>query len=112
MEKASAIAFEVEHITPKRDGGTNDDANLALSCRSCNQYKGAATTGTDSDTGAEAALFHPRTDDWDEHFRYDIETFCVVGRTPTGRATVERFQMNNPFQLAARRVWRAAGLPF
>lgn len=112
MEEGSPIAFEVEHISPKRDGGTNDPANLALSCRSCNQYKGTATAGTDPDTGEQAALFHPRTDEWNKHFCYNAETRCVVGQMPTGRATVKRLRINNSFQLAARRVWRVAGLPF
>ena len=31
--------FEVEHITPPGNGGTNSDENLALACRSCNLYK-------------------------------------------------------------------------
>lgn len=33
--------LEVEHIQPKSKGGTNRIGNLTLSCRSCNQDKGA-----------------------------------------------------------------------
>jgi len=32
--------FEVEHITPLSQQGTNDESNLALACRSCNLRKG------------------------------------------------------------------------
>jgi hypothetical protein len=112
MEQASPIAFEVEHITPRAEQGTDDEDNLALSCQSCNQYKTSATTGIDPETNEEVALFHPRRDDWDEHFAYDQESFCVIGNTPTGRATITRLRINSDRQIASRRIWRAAGLPF
>jgi hypothetical protein len=32
--------FNIDHITPKSRGGTDDDSNLALACRACNLYKG------------------------------------------------------------------------
>ena len=31
--------FEVEHVVPPGCGGTDDESNLALACRSCNVYK-------------------------------------------------------------------------
>lgn len=112
LEQASPTAFEVEHIVPKREGGSDDVMNLALSCRSCNQYKGVATTGLDTNTDFDEPFFNPRTDVWREHFRYDLATLTLQGKTATGRATVLRLQMNSERQIAARRVWRAAGLPF
>lgn len=33
--------MQVDHIQPKRNGGTNDIDNLNPSCRSCNHYKRA-----------------------------------------------------------------------
>lgn len=33
--------LEMEHITPRRNGGSNRVSNLTLSCRICNQDKGA-----------------------------------------------------------------------
>ena len=50
-------------------------------------------------------LFHPRQDDWEEHFRVEIETGRVEGRTEIGRATIACLCMNEPLQLAARRQW-------
>lgn len=35
--------LSVEHKNPKSRGGTNEDQNLALSCRSCNSSKGTKT---------------------------------------------------------------------
>ncbi len=33
--------MQVDHVTPKCNGGTNDIDNLMPSCRSCNHYKRA-----------------------------------------------------------------------
>jgi 5-methylcytosine-specific restriction endonuclease McrA len=33
-------AFEIEHITPLSNGGTNWPSNLSLACKKCNQKKG------------------------------------------------------------------------
>lgn len=38
--------MQVDHILPKRNGGTDDIANLNPSCRLCNHYKRAADTET------------------------------------------------------------------
>lgn len=35
--------FEIEHVRSRRDGGTDDLANLALAHRSCNRAKGGAS---------------------------------------------------------------------
>ena len=32
----------VDHVVPKSAGGSNDVANLCLSCKACNNRKGAA----------------------------------------------------------------------
>ena len=37
---ATSLPLEVEHIVPKRKGGTNRVSNLTLACRVCNQKKG------------------------------------------------------------------------
>lgn len=37
--------FDIDHITPRSRGGTNDASNLACSCASCNRSKGARTLG-------------------------------------------------------------------
>lgn len=37
------VPLEIEHLIPKRRGGTNRVSNLALACHPCNQTKGART---------------------------------------------------------------------
>ena len=96
--------FEVEHVIPHGAGGADDDGNLALACRACNVSKSNHTQGADPDSRLLVDLFHPRQQHWEDHFRVD-EQGIIVGKTPTGRATVARLQMNSANQWTARRHW-------
>jgi HNH endonuclease len=109
-ESVFNFPFEVEHILPQARGGADDLDNLALACRACNLFKSDFETGQDQESHAEAALFHPRRDTWEQHFQVEAEHAAISGLTPTGRATVERLQMNRPRQIAARRRWIQLGL--
>ena len=109
-ERVFNFAFEVEHILPRSAGGTDALDNLALSCESCNLYKSDATTARDEEEARDALLFHPRRDQWDEHFVFDPETGELRGLTAVGRATVARLRLNSAFQLRARRHWTQMGL--
>ena len=84
--------FHVDHIIPQQHGGTDDPANLALSCYHCNLHKGSNLTGIHPETGAVVVLFHPRRDVWEAHFA--LRGTLMVGLTPTGRTTVWVLQMN------------------
>lgn len=105
-ENICAYTFHLEHIVPRSKGGPNTFENFALACFFCNNGKSAHTTGHDHVTGAETALFNPRTDDWDEHFEWSKTFAKVLGKTPVGRATVERLKMNTPLRKQARTYWR------
>ena len=48
--------FEVDHVVPQASGGSDDFANLALACRSCNLRKGTAQRARDPETGQIVAL--------------------------------------------------------
>jgi hypothetical protein len=102
--------FEVEHIIPASRGGKDDDSNLALSCRACNLHKSIHLEALDSQTQNLAPLFHPRRDEWREHFAIDTKTGVLSGLTAIGRATVACLQMNRPSQLAARMQWMRLGI--
>jgi hypothetical protein len=104
------LSFEVEHIIPSSRGGPDEPANLALSCRACNLYKGDRTERADQESGAEVSLFHPRTDDWGSHFAVDGTTGAIRGLTAIGRVTIAALQMNRPVQLAARLQWMRLGI--
>ncbi|OYD93076.1 HNH endonuclease [Nostoc sp. 'Peltigera membranacea cyanobiont' 210A] len=102
--------FEVEHIIPISRQGANHKANLALACRSCNLRKGTRISGTLPDSNTEVRLFHPRENQWSEHFQVDVESGKIRGMTPVGEVTVEYLAMNSPAQVAARQLWIRLGL--
>jgi 5-methylcytosine-specific restriction endonuclease McrA len=102
--------FEVEHVVPFARRGSAEEANLALACRSCNLYKATHLDGRDPESDTLVRLFHPREDSWEDHFQISRESGEIVGRTPRGRATVSRLEMNSPSQVAARKQWMRLGL--
>ena len=102
--------FEVEHILPGSRQGSDDDTNLALACRACNIRKSNHVAGTDEETGNTVRLFHPRQELWEEHFELVSQTGTMHGKTPIGRATVQRLEMNSSVQREARRQWMRLGL--
>jgi hypothetical protein len=102
--------FEVEHIQPQAEAGTNAEDNLALACRSCNIYKSNHLTGFDEVTQSLVRLFHPRRDVWEEHFEFASKSRMIQGRTEVGRATVVRLRMNGEAQLDARPYWMWLGV--
>lgn len=100
------VPFEVEHIIPLAKDGLDDESNWALACRSCNLSKSDHVDGMDPITQQFVRLFHPRQDRWLDHFAVEqISSFNLRGRTPIGRATIERLRMNSHLQLAARAQW-------
>lgn len=84
--------FHIEHVVPRKHGGSDEPDNLALACFHCNLNKGPNLVGVDPETGAVAALFDPRRQSWDAHFACDGAR--VIGLTPTGRATARVMNMN------------------
>lgn len=83
---------QIEHIVPKKHGGSEQLDNLALACLSCNLHKGPNLAGLDPQSGRLTELFNPRVQYWAEHF--DLEGAMLIGLTPIGRATVAVLNMN------------------
>ncbi|MBC7775665.1 MAG: HNH endonuclease [Phycisphaerae bacterium] len=108
-EDFSTASFAVEHIIPRFKMGSDESDNLAYSCLGCNAYKHTRTSFPDPETGLEAPLFNPRTQDWAEHFCWDDSCLLLMGLTPTGRATVELLRLNRPALLNLRRALVRAG---
>jgi hypothetical protein len=105
------VPFEVDHIRPLAKEGADESANWALACRACNLRKSDAVEGIDPLTNQRVSLFNPRLHTWEDHFEVRREPpFRLEGKTPAGRATIERLQMNAALQIAARAQWVALGL--
>jgi hypothetical protein len=110
QERVVGTPMEIEHIVPESLGGRTEEENLWLSCSLCNEHKGSRVAARDPDTGEIVALFHPRRQDWTEHFAWSADCTRITGRTPTGRATVIALSLNRASLVRSRRVWVRAGL--
>lgn len=88
--------FACEHVLPRSRGAGNSFEELAWSCPGCNSHKSDKTSGLDPVTGRTVSLFNPRRRDWWRHFRWSRDRLLIIGRTATGRATVEVLHLNRP----------------
>jgi hypothetical protein len=92
--------LHVEHVIPKKHGGGDELANLALACIDCNLHKGPNLTGLDPSTGEIEPLFNPRKMKWSAHFEWlGVE---IAGITACGRTTIVVLNMNSEDQLGLR----------
>lgn len=99
--------LEIEHLTPTAKGGTDEEENLWLACRLCNGYKGTQTEVFDSKTNQTIPLYNPRTQNWNEHFKWNNE--FIIGKTVCGVATTTALKLNNEIILPVRKKWILAG---
>ena len=100
QDDSPLVTLHVEHIIPIIHGGTDELDNLALACIDCNLHKGTNLTGIDPQTNKEIELFHPRNQEWKEHFEW--QGVHIVGKTNTGRTTIRVLNMNSEDQVALR----------
>lgn len=94
------IPLHIEHIVPRKHGGGDNTDNLALACADCNLKKSSNLAGLDPETGGLTPLFHPRQQQWAEHFSWN--GLRIVGLTAVGRTTVQVLDMNSPLRLRVR----------
>lgn len=94
------LLFEIDHIIAEKHLGPTKPSNLALACFHCNNFKGPNIAGRDPVTKKLVPLFDPRHDAWQDHFAWHGAN--LVGRTPTGRATVQVLAMNLAHRVAHR----------
>jgi len=99
----------VDHIIPEAAGGKTVWENLCVACHSCNEFKGAQVEAEDPVVGTRVRLFHPRRDEWGQHFRWSEDGRRVIGLTAIGRATVAALNLNHPTIAEARRRWARVG---
>ncbi|MEZ5386492.1 MAG: HNH endonuclease [Prosthecobacter sp.] len=100
QDDSPLAALHIEHIRPRKHGGSDHERNLCLACIDCNLHKGSNLTGIDPLTGGITELFHPRQQNWDDHFTWS--GIRLLGKTPVGRTTIEVLNMNSEDQLDLR----------
>ena len=89
---APFLRFHIEHIYAKQHVQDDSLDNLALACPDCNRYKGPNLTTLDPQTRDIVVLFHPRQDNWDDHFEF--QGFFIRGITSVGIATERLLKFN------------------
>lgn len=119
-QNACGYRFHLEHLIPRTKGGEDALPNRALACASCNLAKADRVTGIDpitgeevplfNITGEEVPLFNPRTQVWEEHFRWADDQQTIEGLTKMGRATVATLSMNSELRKKSRGLWFEKGL--
>jgi 5-methylcytosine-specific restriction endonuclease McrA len=105
--------FHVDHIIPRRrwraylqgalltkpsplDAELDHLDNFAWCCPYCNTSKGDRVSGR---VGQRTyPLFHPRRDQWNDHFMLTSGHFLIRGVTDIGRATVHTLAFNSSRQ--------------
>ena len=105
-----SMAFEMEHLRPIADGGTDEEENLWLACRNCNGFKHAKTHAVDPQTNTKTSIFNPRKQIWSEHFEFGEDKTEIIGKTICGRATVIALRLNYEQAVTARIIWVKFGL--
>ncbi|MCF8243811.1 MAG: HNH endonuclease [Saprospiraceae bacterium] len=102
--------FEVEHIYPISKGGQTVESNLAYACDGCNNPKSNKTASIDPVSGKLVPIFHPRNQNWNDHFAWSADSLQIGGISPIGRATIEALQLNRPPLVNLRRALFSIGI--
>jgi hypothetical protein len=97
-DDADFIPFHIEHVVAKQHGGTDDPEMLCLACSECNWSKGPNLSGLFA--GKLYPLFNPRKQNWARHFRW--EGTILIGKTMTGKVTVQVLSINEPSRVMLR----------
>lgn len=107
-QEASLLSFHIDHIIAKQhlDEVVDEPRFLCLACNRCNLHKGTNLSSIDPQSGKQVSLYHPRHEQWSDHFR--MRGGEIVGLTPTGRATVRLLGMNAPQRVELREQWLAS----
>lgn len=106
-ETFTRVPFQIDHIISEKHGGPTTVENLALSCFFCNTHKGPNIAGLDPETGELTRLFHPRRDEWQEHFRWQGP--MLLGQSAVGRTTIEVLCINRANAVAVRQALQEEG---
>lgn len=101
-QDVSIYSHEVDHIIALKHGGQTRADNLALSCLSCNRYKGSDLATIDPINDEIVPLFNPRRLVWDQHFV--LNDARIEGITQIGQATARLLKLNAPNRILERQV--------
>ncbi|NET09354.1 MAG: HNH endonuclease [Symploca sp. SIO2B6] len=104
------LPFQIDHIIAIKHHGSSDVSNLALACFNCNSFKGPNIAGIDQTSQTVTRLFHPRQDQWHDHFIWNDAV--LNGRTSIGEVTIDVLSINLPERMDLRRYLMALNVDF
>lgn len=96
------LIHQIDHIIPRKHGGSTAYFNLALACLACNRAKGSDLTSLDPATDVITPLFNPRVQTWTDHFT--LAGPQIIGLTAVGRATVVLLRLNDARRVVQRQL--------
>ena len=94
-ERWQFIRFTLDHVVPQSAGGDDEEENLALACRNCNERRGNRSEAVDPQTQTSVPLFNPRRDEWASHFKWSSDGLRLIGTTAVGSATIDLLDIND-----------------
>jgi hypothetical protein len=109
QEDVVGSEMEIDHIIPESLEGPTVEENLWLACSDCNTRRNNRVKGIDPETNKAVNFFNPRSQEWADHFQWSQDGVRIIGKTPTGRATIEALQLNRPVAVKGRANWVKAG---
>lgn len=95
---------QIDHVIAEKHDGATVLENLALSCSLCNQAKGSDIASIDPESGDTVRLYHPRKDNWADHFLFEVESGVIRPLTAIGRVTVKLLRVNRAEYLPVRKI--------
>ncbi len=98
---------QVDHIIAEKHGGATTFENLALACTICNRAKGSDIATLVA--GELVRLFHPRLDQWHEHFGIASDGFTIVSNSSIGKATIQLLGFDDSERLLEREMLFESG---
>jgi hypothetical protein len=98
---------EPDHVIAEQHRGPTHLENLALACWECNRRKGRNVASVDPVSAEIVRLFNPRSDQWQEHFKF--EGLRIMPITAIARATEALLEFNSPEILALRSMLATVG---
>lgn len=106
----SPASFTIDHIIPEILDGQTVFENLAYACGSCNRNKYVKVLAFDNITKQDVRLYHPRQDNWHDHFQWNEDETIMIGTTPVGRATIDLLKINRHNNINQRALLRLVGI--
>jgi len=109
-QQYDVLPFQIDHIIALKHHGSSEESNLALACFNCNSFKGPNIAGIDPGSQDITRLFHPRQDQWHEHFTWNNAE--LFGQTAVGTVTIDVLAINLPERVELRRYLMGLNINF